>query len=205
MTKVRDHLANLRAKLQHKASKGTRSTRRRVRGLLQRLSGGERRFQSWVSHTVSRRIVETAKSLSASIALEDLTGIRERTNQQPRNKTERRHSNSWAFYQLRLFLTYKCLREGVKLILVNPAYTSQICHQCLHIHPEQGESYRQGKKFACGHCGWQGDADFNGAKNIQSIGALVNRPGGSWLSCEITGGLLKARAVLLSGRSRVVY
>ncbi|MEN9261898.1 MAG: transposase, partial [Thermostichus sp. HHBFW_bins_43] len=87
ITQVRDHLANLRAKLQHKASKGTRSTRRRVGGLLQRLSGRERRFQSGVNDTVSRRIVETAKSPSAGIALEDLTGLRERTNQQPRNQT----------------------------------------------------------------------------------------------------------------------
>lgn len=195
ITKVRDHFANLRAKLQQKASKGTRSSRRRCRQLLQRLSGRERRFQSWVNHNVSKRIVETAKSISASIALEDLTGIRERTNQQPRNKTERRRSNSWAFHQLKLFIGYKALGSGVKVVSINPRYTSQTCHQCLHVHPDPDKSYRSGKRFKCSHCGWHGDADFNGAKNIQSIGALVNRPGGSWLSCEITGGLLKARAV----------
>ncbi|MFN3678268.1 RNA-guided endonuclease InsQ/TnpB family protein [Thermosynechococcus sp.] len=195
ITKVRDHFANLRAKLQHKASKGTRSCRRRCRQLLQRLSGRERRFQSWINHNVSKRIVETAKALSASIALEDLTGIRERTNQQPRSKTERRRSNSWAFYQLRLFIGYKALRAGVKGILVNPAYTSQTCHPCLHIHPDPDKSYRSGKQFKCGHCGWQGDADFNGAKRIAAIGANVNRLGGPWLSCQITAGLLKARAL----------
>ena len=195
ITKVRDHFANLRAKLQRKASKGTRSCRRRCRQLLQRLSGRERRFQSWINHNVSKRIVETAKALCASIALEDLTGIRERTNQQPRSKTERRRSNSWAFYQLRLFIGYKALRSGVKVVLVDPRYTSQTCYQCLHIHPDPDKSYRSGKQFKCGHCGWQGDADFNGAKVIAAIGASVNRPGGPWLSCQITGGLLKARAV----------
>ncbi|MFQ3614248.1 MAG: transposase [Cyanobacteriota bacterium] len=204
ITQVRDHFANLRAKLQHKASKGTRSSRRRCRQLLQRLSGRERRFQSWVNHNVSKRIVATAETLSASVALEDLTGIRERTNQQPRNKTERRRSNSWAFHQLRLFVCYKALWSGVKVVFVDPRYTSQTCHQCLHIHPDPGQSYRaphgaerqrRGKQFRCGHCGWHGDADFNGAKNIQAIGTLVNRPGGSWLSCQITGGLLKARAL----------
>ncbi len=75
LTKVREHFVKLRAQLQQKASKGTRSTRRRCRQLLQRLSGRERRFQSWVNHNVSKRIVETAQSLSASIALEDLMGI----------------------------------------------------------------------------------------------------------------------------------
>lgn len=195
INKIRDRFANLRAKLQHKASKGTRSSRRRFRELLQRLSGRERRFQSWVNHNVSKRIVETAKKLQASIALEDLTGIRERTNQQPRNQIERRRSNSWAFHQLRLFIQYKALGAGVKVHAVNPRYTSQACHQCLHIHSDPDRSYRSGKRFKCRHCGWHGDADFNGAKNIQSIGLLVNQPGGSWLSCEIAGGLLKARAV----------
>lgn len=195
VTKIRDRFASLRAKLQHKASKGTRSSRRRCRELLQRLSGRERRFQSWVNHSVSKRIVETAKEMGASIALEDLTGIRERTNGQPRNKTERRRFNSWAFHQLRLFIDYKALGAGVKVIAINPRYTSQTCHKCLHIHPDSDKSYRSGKVFKCGHCSWHGDADFNGAKNIQSIGLLVNQPGGSWLSCEITGGLLKARAV----------
>ncbi|XFA73660.1 transposase [Thermosynechococcaceae cyanobacterium Okahandja] len=193
VTKVRDHFANLRAALQHKASQGTRSSRRRCRQLLQRLSGREHRFQAWVNHNVSKRIVETARSLSASIAIEDLTGIRERTNQQPRSKTERRRSNSWAFHQLRLFVEYKAWRAGVKVYAVNPRYTSQMCHRCLHIHPDPNTSYRNGKRFECGHCGWQGDADFNGAKNIAALGALVNRPGGSGaMSCSLQDVVLRA-------------
>jgi putative transposase len=187
LNRVRDHYSKLRAVLQQKASKGTRSSRRRCRELLQRLSGRERRFQAWVNHRISTRIVETAKSLSACIAIEDLTGIRERTNQQPRNKTERRRSNSWAFYQLRHFLEYKARVAGVSLVLVPPAYTSQTCHRCLHIHPEQGKSYRSGKSFKCGHCGWEGDADLNGANVIALFGAVVNQPRGSWLACQLQG------------------
>ncbi|MBW4575102.1 MAG: transposase [Aphanothece sp. CMT-3BRIN-NPC111] len=86
----------------------------------------------------------------------------------------------------------------MKVTPINPRYTSQTCHQCLRVHPDPDKSYRSGKAFKCGHCGWHGDADFNGAKNIQSIGALVNRLGGSWLSCEITGGLQKARALCVA-------
>ncbi|WP_448514881.1 RNA-guided endonuclease InsQ/TnpB family protein [Parathermosynechococcus lividus] len=187
ITKVRDHFSNLRATLQQKASKGTRSSRRRCRQLLQRLSGRERRFQAWVNHNIAKRIVETAQSLSASIAIEDLTGIRERTNQQPRSKTERRRSNSWAFYQLRQFLTYKAMRAGVRVVVVPPAYTSQTCHKCLHIHPDPSKSYRSDKIFKCGHCGWQGDADFNGANVIALLGLFVNQPRGSWLACQLQG------------------
>ncbi|MFS8913707.1 transposase, partial [Synechococcus sp. B60.2] len=105
LNQVRDHYSRLRAVLQRKASQGTRSSRRRCRQLLQRLSGRERRFQAWVNHCISTRvsgteslaIVARAKATCSILALEDLTGIRERVNQQPRSKTERRRSNSEAY------------------------------------------------------------------------------------------------------------
>ena len=198
ITLVRNHYANLRANIQQKASRGTRSSRRRCRELLKRLSGKERRFQELVNHTISYRIVTRAKASKQAIALEDLTGIRERTNQMPRTKKERRLSNSWAFYQLRQFLTYKVIKYGVKLLIVDPRYTSQTCHSCNHIHPVKGESYRSGKSFTCGHCGWCGDADLNGAKNISALGAVVNQPGGSGLACSLNRhvlGLLKTSSM----------
>jgi putative transposase len=193
LNKVRDHYSRLRAVLQRKASKGTRSSRHRCRELLQRLSGKERRFQSrqrcvaktWVNHRISKAIVSRAKATNSAIALEDLTGIRERVNQQPRSKTERRRANSWAFYQLRQFLEYKARVAGVSLILVPPAYTSQTCHRCLHIHPDPAQSYRSGKSFKCGHCGWEGDADLNGANVIALLGAVVNQPRGPGLFCSL--------------------
>ena len=175
----RDKFARSRASIQRK---GTKSSKR----LLKRLSGREKRYQAWVNHNISRRIVDSAYAANQAIALEDLTGIRERTNQQRRNKTERRRSNSWAFYQLRTFIDYKATIKGVPVVLVNPAYTSQTCHNCLHIHPEKGKSYRSGKTFKCGHCGWNGDADFNGANNIKRLGAVVTRlESFNLLSCSL--------------------
>lgn len=162
-----------------------RTTRRRCREVLKRLSGRERRYQQWLNHNISKLVVKRAVELSASIAIEDLTGIRTRTNQQPRNKTERRRSNSWAFYQLRMFIEYKALGAGVQVIPVSAAYTSQMCHNCLHIHPVKGKSYRSGKTFKCGYCSWHGDADFNGANNIALVGLSINQPGGTGLSCKL--------------------
>lgn len=179
---VRDRFSKVRASLQAKASKGTRSTRRRARQILQRLSGRERRFQQWLNHNISKVIVLSALQHNAIIAIEDLTGIRERTNQQPRNKTERRRSNSWAFFQLRMFLNYKSLNYGALLVTVNPAYTSQTCHVCNHI------GSRSDKRFKCGNCGWHGDADVNGSFNIANLGAVVSRLRGSdTLSCDVQG------------------
>ncbi len=191
ITEVRDRCARVRASLQHIASKGTRSTRRRARQILQRLSGRERRFQQWLNHQISYRIVSQAKSTNAIVAIEDLTGIRERTNQQPRNKLERRRSNSWSFYQLRSFLEYKGIKQGVEVVAVPPAYTSQTCHHCLHI------GLRSDKRFLCGNCSWHGDSDLNGARMISLLGQSVSLPGGSgYLCCNLSTdslGLLKAR------------
>lgn len=188
--KVRDKFAKTRASIQKRASKGTRSRRRRCRQLLKRLSGKEQRFQSWLNHNISRTIIDQAKSQGAIVAIEDLTGIRDRTNTQPRSKTERRRSNSWAFFQLRFFLEYKGIQAGIEVIAVPPQYTSQTCNQCLHI------GLRSDKTFKCGSCGWHGDADLNGSLNIATIGAVVSLLRGSeTLSCLISSrnlGLLKA-------------
>jgi IS605 OrfB family transposase len=184
ITKIRNKYADLRAKLQQKAAKGTRATRRRCRELLKRLSGKEKRFQSHTNHTVSYRLVQQAKRNNQVIALENLTGIRKRTNQLPQSRKNKRLGNSWAFYQLRQYLTYKAVKFGVEIVLVDPRYTSQMCHQCNHIHPVRGESYRNGKRFACGHCLWSGDADYNGSRNIAALGAAINQPCGSGLSCS---------------------
>ena len=195
ITQIRDKYTRVRASLQQKASKGTRSTRRRARQILQRLSGRERRFQAQVNHRVSYRLIQHTKTTNQSIALEDLTGIREGINQQLRPKIERRRSNSWTFYQFRQFMTYKAVTFGVNLVFVNPRYTSQTCYKCLHIHPVRGKSYRSGKRFSCGHCGWIGDADENGAKNISVLGLLLDQPGGSGLACSLEEhvlGLLKS-------------
>lgn len=197
--RLRDKFARTRASLQRRASQGTRSTRRRCRQILQRLSGRERRFQSWLNHNISKIIIAEAKQSNCVVAIEDLEGIRERTNQQPRSKTERRRSNSWAFYQLRTFLEYKGISEGVKVVVVSPAYTSQTCYCCLHI------GVRTKKKFKCSNnaCGWIGDADTNGSLVIALLGeTYVNSPKGPWLSCpwdELAGGLLKAPRDSLGG------
>ncbi len=196
---IRDKSSRSRASLQKKANQGTRSTRRRCREILKRLSGRERRYQAWINHNISSSIINEAIATNSSVAIEDLTGIRERTNEKPRNKTERRRSNSWAFYQLRTFLEYKGIKEGVNIIAIPPAYTSQTCHKCLHVHLCSGKSYRSGKNFKCGNCSHQCDADFNGAKMIEKWGVSVTAPGGSkLLSCELSydsSGLLKARTI----------
>jgi putative transposase len=196
---VRDKYSKQRANLQKKASKGTRSSRRRCRQLLKRLSGREKRFQRHINHVISKTIILDAKQSKSIVAIEDLTGIRDRTNQQPRGKTERRRSNSWAFYQLRTFLEYKGLINGVEILPVSPRYSSQTCHCCLHL------GLRSGKKFKCTNsiCGWHGDADENACYVLSIIGGVVSLLRGSdQLSCAINSGLLKHQGLAVGESPR---
>lgn len=154
--------------------KGTKSSKR----LLKRLSGRERTFGTLTNHTISKQIVELAKSQNKGIAIEDLKGIRNSANK--KGKDFKARVSTWSFYQLRQFLAYKALLNGVQLVDVKPAYTSKTCHNCFHI------GKRQGKRFTCKNCNSIFDADYNAAKNIALLGASVIMPEGeSLMYCEM--------------------
>lgn len=170
LKKVRKKYSKVRASVQ---SKGTKGAKR----LLKRLSGRERRFVSISNHTISKQIVAKAKEENKGIAIEDLTGIRKAKTKSKAHKTE---LNRWSFFQLRQYITYKSLLNGIKLFVVPPAYTSQTCAVCFHI----GE--RKGKHFSCKNCGNVADADHNASKNIATWGCLINQPEKSnMFSCAI--------------------
>lgn len=179
---TRDRYSEVRANIQ---SKRTRSSRR----LMRRLSGREQRFQKWLNHNISKQLVQDAKNNNAALAFEDLTNIRQSLNQKRRSKTERRRTNNWAFYQLRMFVDYKACIAGIPVVFVPPAYTSQTCSRCHHIHPVKGKSYRNGKKYKCGNCGFEHDADINAALIIAALGLSVIQPESLKISCQLEGQL----------------
>jgi putative transposase len=143
-------------------------------------------YQQCLNYNICRVTLDRAKSGNLVVAIEKLTSIKERTNQIPRSQTERRRPSSWAFYHLHQFFEHKAIQEGLRLVKVNHACTSQTCHKCNHIPPQTGKSYRKVKNFICGHCGWLGDAGSSGVLNISALGASVNRLGCSGLSCSLS-------------------
>ena len=167
---VRNRYHTTRSSIQTKADTSKRSTRRRCRKLLKRLSGREKRFAQLTNHTLAKRIVAQAVAERKSLAMENLTGIRQRTKQ--RGPVQRRRHSSWAFFQLKSFVSYKALLSGVRLVEVNPAYTSKTCSHCGVI------GKRSGKHFHCTNstCSVELDADVNGARNIARLGSIVIRP-----------------------------
>jgi putative transposase len=144
----------LRQKLQ---KKNTKSTKR----LLRKRARREARFATDVNHQISKRIVAEAERTGRGIAVEELTGIRERVRLR---KPQRAIHASWAFAQLGAFLTYKAARAGVPLVQVDPAYTSQRCTHCGHIDKSNRTSQAE---FVCRVCGFTAEhADILGADNI---------------------------------------
>jgi IS605 OrfB family transposase len=118
---LRSHYPKVRRSLQRKGTKGRslRSLRphsgAEAKRLLKRLSGRERRHMRAINHRISKQLVETAQTTGRHIALEDLTGIRQRIRVR---RPQRYCHHSWSFYQLRQFVAYKAQVAGVPLGLV---------------------------------------------------------------------------------------
>lgn len=160
---------NHREKRQKVRSSIQRKRTRNSRKLLKRLSGKERTTATILNHTISKSLVKSAKEQGKGIAIEDLTGIRFTSKR--RGKKFRTKLGNWSFYQLRSFLEYKSALNGVKLIVVEPAYTSQTCSSCNH------KGKRTNKVFECTNENCEVDildADFNAALNISSLGRAIN-------------------------------
>lgn len=132
------------------------------------MSGRQRRFQKDTNHCISKQLVAKAKDTKRAIALEDLSGIRQRVTVR---KTHRARLHNWAFGQLRAFIGYKAQRAGVPSGVVDPAYTSQRCSVCGHTERRNRPSQAS---FCCVACGYTAPADVNAAINIER--AAVIRP-----------------------------
>ncbi|MEU1515555.1 zinc ribbon domain-containing protein [Streptomyces sp. NPDC005811] len=100
-------------------------------------------------------------STGRGIALEELTGIRERVRLR---KPQRATHSSWSFAQLGAFIAYKAKKAGVPVVYVDAAYTSRTCAECGHIDRANRVSQAW---FACRSCGFVDHADRNSSRNIR--------------------------------------
>ncbi|MFJ4707121.1 RNA-guided endonuclease InsQ/TnpB family protein [Streptomyces anulatus] len=147
----------VRSKLQ---KRGSKSAKRRAK----KYAGKEARRNKDINHKISKRIVAEAERTGRGIALEELTGIRERARLR---KPQRTTLHSWPFAQLGSFIAYKAKKAGVPVIHVDAAYTSQECSQCHHTARSNRPSQA---RFACKVCGFVEHADHNSSHNIAHRG-----------------------------------
>jgi IS605 OrfB family transposase len=150
---VRDRHLALRRRLQ---SNGSQSARQ----LLNKVSGKERRHMRHVNHEVSKAIVQEAQDLGAScIVMEELTHIRKRIKAAKRVRTR---LHRWAWRELQNFIQYKAEAAGLRVIYVNPAYSSQTCSVCGCL------GSRRKHRFSCS-CGHRAHSDLNSSRNLAGL------------------------------------
>ena len=114
----------------------------------------DEQLKSYINHGILTLIHEEKPS---QLAVEELTFTS--WNKKLKKGTKRK-LNRWVKGYIQQRLNYNCELYGIELSKVNPAYTSQVCHQCGAF----GE--RNGKVFKCQTCGTF-DADHNAAVNIK--------------------------------------
>ena len=144
---MRRHYAYLRKKLQ----------KAKHIDAVKRINDKEQRIMRNIDHKLSHDIVETAVAHDVkTIKLERLTNIRSTTRTSRKNN----HSlHNWSFYRLAQFIEYKAKLAGITVEYVNPAYTSQTCPVCGHVH------HANDRKYIC-ECGLHIHRDILGAINI---------------------------------------
>ena len=139
---------------------------------LKRISGKEARFRKHENHVISKSIVQTAERTGRAIALEDLTGIRQRVT--ARGKDARNRLSGWGFAQLGAFIAYKAQLAGIFVVYVDPRNTSKTCAKCGHIDKANRKSQAI---FLCLGCGHAANADVNAAENISAQAARKSASG----------------------------
>lgn len=139
-------------------------SRRRKLGKAKKLNAirkSQNKEQRWMKdqdHKISRAMIDFAiQNHVSEIRLEKLSGIRQTTRTSRKNEN---NLHTWSFYRLASFIEYKAALAGIRVVYVDPAYTSQVCPVCGSKHKTKTRKYR------CGTCGYHGHRDLVGAINI---------------------------------------
>lgn len=109
-------------------------------------------------HKHTTKFVKLCESRDiGTIVIGDLTGIRETINY---GKRANQRLHQWAFGKVTQLITYKAKSLGIKVEVIDEAYTSQICPSCNHRHKPSNREYK------C-KCGFKYHRDGVGGINIR--------------------------------------
>jgi IS605 OrfB family transposase len=171
LRRYRKRCRRIRRRLQ---ALGTRGARR----LLVMRRRKERRHATHVNHCIAKKIARKAVGTGRGVAVEDLTGIRDRKTVR---RADRDEHSGWAFHQLRAFLDYKCAAAGVPFVAVDARNTSRTCPACGSVDKRNRRSQSE---FRCIQCALEGHADVFAALEI------ARRATVSWPNCRAGDGPL---------------
>lgn len=112
-------------------------------------------FRDSTNHKYSRAVINYAiKKGCGTIQMEDLSGISEDAKPFLKN---------WDYFDLKSKIKYKAEEAGIKVIDVQPEYTSQRCSKCGNIDENNRTTQAL---FKCTSCGYAANADYNASQNL---------------------------------------
>lgn len=124
-------------------------------------SKGKRRAQAERQDYINRAVKKLPWSRIRVLAVEDLKHLK-RGKKPNRSKAFRKRIAPWTYRQALARIEHLAAENRVSLAHVNPAFTSRECPLCNSVAKEN----RRGETFRCRSCGFAGDADVIGARNI---------------------------------------
>jgi putative transposase len=168
--------------------KNLRRRYQRIRSALQkakqlkevkRLEQHEKRIMTQLNHVISKQIVKFASDYGMGLRLEDLSGCRQTMKQRKKTKSDAANNrDSWAFYQLGQYISYKAVKSQIPVEFIPAPYTSKSDHRHGAIGKRNGDWFK-------GFDGYRCNADWNASQNI-----------GQWLGFSCPLGLQKAVSVM---------
>lgn len=123
------------------------------------------RFRDTANHKYSRALINYAVNNNCGIIqMEDLTGITSDSN---------RFLKNWSYFDLQTKIEYKAQEVGIKVVYIDPHYTSQRCSKCGYISKD---NRTEQALFLCQKCGYKTNADYNASQNIaiKDIDKIIN-------------------------------
>lgn len=151
-------------------NKGGKGRKKKIDVLI-RFRKKERHFAQTRNHQYSREVVNQAlRNDCGVILIEDFTGINKAKAKNREEHPEADKSKfvlrNWAYFELQNFIAYKAKEYGIKVLKVSPAYMSQKCKKCGHVH---GSNRIGLQEFKCTACGYEEKADSLHAWNMARI------------------------------------
>jgi len=126
-------------------------------------SKGKRKAQRFRAQYINTVVKSPPWKTTKTFVLEDLTGLKLRTQQKEKSsKKSRKTMAPWTYRQVLNRIEQLAPEHRVRLVFVDPRNTSRRCPCCGWVAKEN----RVKEDFCCVRCNYTADADFVGATNI---------------------------------------
>jgi putative transposase len=152
--------------------KGSSNRKKAVRRLGELHRRIARQRSDWLHQLSTRLVTEHPVIAIEELKVKSMTGSAKGTASQPGTNVRQKAGlnkgildQAWAEFKRQL--QYKSAAVGGEVLAINPAYTSQTCNVCDHVHAHNRKTQ---SLFLCVACGHTENADINAAKNILKRG-----------------------------------